>query len=479
MDFVYVSLILSGFAFAGLIFLGVHLSRRSRRTRIGTEPHCGKCDYLLIGISAERCPECGNPTHPAGIVLGEAHHSKRLIVGCFAAGALAFAFLGAMIADVKIIASTINWYQFHPTAWIMHDLRTGTGKPAPNVLTPLTSRNFGHGWASERVDLARVAFEELLRRDKAGGLSEEYRNEIVELGLAVQQPGPQMAPVQYDLLTYLGDRAIAGDLSHDQEDRFYKPALDVVLTARPIVLQGDAIPVRFAMRRSWASPGVGWQMDFIFSSIEIDGHAAALSPPPASYERWLSADYPDDSTVLCSALGHHVLAVTVKMNVHHGSGGYPERGPVMRSSTVTLAAPFDVIVPSREHDVKLIDDASIAAKLRTLMSPRDFQYNLWNPGHIYGTIDVNPAPVNMAFEVFARYGGHEYPIGRFMKAAEGLSHEFRCDSEPDTSLPKPPARIDVVLRSSPKAARATLALHKIWNGEIVLAGVPITDTAAH
>jgi hypothetical protein len=42
--------------------LGFRLARRAPQP--GDEPRCEKCDYLLIGLSEPRCPECGTPFDP-------------------------------------------------------------------------------------------------------------------------------------------------------------------------------------------------------------------------------------------------------------------------------------------------------------------------------------------------------------------------------------------------------------------------------
>jgi len=34
------------------------------------EPHCSECGYLLIGLTSDRCPECGTAIHPAAPVQG-------------------------------------------------------------------------------------------------------------------------------------------------------------------------------------------------------------------------------------------------------------------------------------------------------------------------------------------------------------------------------------------------------------------------
>jgi general secretion pathway protein G len=48
--------------------------------RQGDQPHCRRCDYLLIGIQSERCPECGTPLSPDNILHGERRRPTALEV---------------------------------------------------------------------------------------------------------------------------------------------------------------------------------------------------------------------------------------------------------------------------------------------------------------------------------------------------------------------------------------------------------------
>jgi general secretion pathway protein G len=75
--------------FAGIIFLsvwvaviwtGAVMTRRGFVLhREGDLPHCPKCEYLLIGIQSERCPECGTAVSSGNIAYGEPR--RRVGVG--------------------------------------------------------------------------------------------------------------------------------------------------------------------------------------------------------------------------------------------------------------------------------------------------------------------------------------------------------------------------------------------------------------
>ncbi len=55
---------------------GIWLILRSR-SKVGSEPHCGHCDYQLTGLTSNRCPECGRPFIQAGVTLGRNRGTAR------------------------------------------------------------------------------------------------------------------------------------------------------------------------------------------------------------------------------------------------------------------------------------------------------------------------------------------------------------------------------------------------------------------
>ena len=53
---------------AVLVAAGLWMLLRRTRRRVGREPRCHRCKYILLGITAERCPECGT-------VIDQVRHS--------------------------------------------------------------------------------------------------------------------------------------------------------------------------------------------------------------------------------------------------------------------------------------------------------------------------------------------------------------------------------------------------------------------
>src|ERR1700722_736738 len=115
-----------------------------RKRRVGTDPYCRQCNYLLHGLSSDRCPECGSHLSPDGIALGQPRRRvKRFIFG--------WLLLLLWGATITMIATSqfqgIDWYSYEPTYFVFRDLNS--------------SNNAG----------ALRAWSELTRRDTAGSLS--------------------------------------------------------------------------------------------------------------------------------------------------------------------------------------------------------------------------------------------------------------------------------------------------------------------
>ena len=68
--------------------------------RKGTDPFCNRCNYVLLGIDSDRCPECGQFLSPRTILRGQRIRRGELtFIGGFLLA------LGIAIA----IASTSDW----------------------------------------------------------------------------------------------------------------------------------------------------------------------------------------------------------------------------------------------------------------------------------------------------------------------------------------------------------------------------------
>jgi hypothetical protein len=85
-------------------------------------------------------------------------------------------------------------------------------------------------------------------------------------------------------------------------------------------------------------------------------------------------------------------------------------------------------------------------------------------------VDAAPLPVDVAFDVFLRIDGKEYPAGGVSFHA-GMQGGYLTSAR---GIPtNVPANADVILRSSPDVARQTIDLTQIWTGQIIYPYVPL------
>lgn len=315
--------------------------RRSRR-RVGSDPHCHHCDYLLIGITSGRCPECGRPIDPRGAARGRRRGRRiRILIGVVLL-AVAPSITWRPVGDWW---QSIYWYRYRSTSSVMQDLRHGSGQPPP-ANNPFESQNwFSHGWLSEEVDLARVALDELLRRDKAGKLSPEYRCEIDEMALATMS-APITTPVQYYLHNELIERLIAGKLPAEKEAAIYQHAVTIGLSAQPVVMLWDVVPVKINFQTRVFNGGLGAEVTY--KAVRIDGKEVD-APNLTKWDQRRSLGYGssnDDRQISYSTLGQHRIDLDVRIDIRAWSSGYPGQGVTVHSEMRTVSTSFSEIRPT-------------------------------------------------------------------------------------------------------------------------------------
>src|SRR5689334_5393155 len=100
-----------------LFVLGLLLLKRGRwPRRVGDAPHCRFCEYSLIGLTSDRCPECGSAISPRTIVHGQRVRRPDLAFGGI--GMIAASLLLAAPIAIHITRS-INWYRATPTFMLL------------------------------------------------------------------------------------------------------------------------------------------------------------------------------------------------------------------------------------------------------------------------------------------------------------------------------------------------------------------------
>jgi hypothetical protein len=461
-DFPWVA---AGVSIIALLIGGWLFFRRPRKRR-GNEPHCGKCDYPLSGISSERCPECGTVIDAKSLSYGQRRGQLiRRVIGTV----VVMIGVGVSWTPVQRWAGSVYWYQYRPTFLVMRDLKNGSGLPCP-MNDPLDVPMSTHGWLSEEVDLARCALDELLRREKRGALSPTYRHEIDELALA-KLTVKETTPVECYLRQQLVDRAVEGKLTAEEQANFYQRVVSVELSARQRVVQGNIVPIRFRYK----SAGYDATSRAFVSTIrrlEIDGTDTAQKLE----EQEICGDWDVncDQAISCLELGKHTLNVELQIDFREDG---PD-GKTIHSEIRHLTTSFQVLPNAPETAIALLNDPP-ADKLRACISVPELGFYVHEKefGGLLGQLKISPVPVGVAFDVYARVDGHEWELGHGAGAAGDAEAFIGLQSEGrEAPMPiKVPDSIDIILRSSTRVAAGTLDLYSVWNGELVLKKVPFID----
>jgi len=208
---------------AFFLFLG-------RQRRVGNNPHCRRCNYLLHGINSDRCPECGAMLSPAAIAYGERCRRRAPLLVGFTILALWIAFAWGGLNRLQ----SVDWYHYKPTFLVLKDLN------------------------SAQPTAALRAWNELTRRESQGSLSTANREKLVTFALANQA----VAKTPFSILDtatidYVGSRLSAGQLTEEQKTDLFDRSIRLQLHVRAKVIAGDPVP--YLVDHSGLAPGNRWQ----------------------------------------------------------------------------------------------------------------------------------------------------------------------------------------------------------------------------
>jgi hypothetical protein len=426
-----------------LIILGSLSLHAGRLRRVGADPHCRKCNYLLHGIPSERCPECGSTLSRAAIVHGEPQRSWRP----FLAGWLALLLAGTLIFTGTISRiQNIDWYHYLPTYFVLRDLN------------------------SNRPIAVQTAWAELHRRDAASQLSSSARDAMVTFALARQAKAtaPYNA-LDFQVVGYLADRCLAGDLPAPQQSQFIEQALRARLLVRPKVVVGNRVPFVVSFNCLGPANPRFW-MKLSTAAVIVDSQ-----PDPGATGRsccmGVNGAGSFGTSTECPRPGKHLLHVTARIEAYAGPFGSPAPSTLLHQFDRTMKADFEVLPAGQPNLLQPIYDPKLDAAMAAALKPRDFRYN--SATHrLEGTIYLMSLPVDVAYESIARVGAKEYSMGSV------ISHPLKNSStgafvSTDYNDPAP-ATIDVILRPSETAAMSTVDFVSYWNHEVTFPGVPVS-----
>lgn len=271
-----------------LLIAGVSFFRISfRHHRRGSEPRCSRCDYLLVGISSSRCPECGIDlaTHPA--VRG-----RKIAARGLRFTGVSFLVLGsaAMVPSVRFAANRVEWYQYAPLSFVIRDL---DGQPAA----------------------ANRALRELARRSTRGNISAGNRNAIVER--ALREPQRQSSWVTTQLNEFLGTEHASQRLSEDQKSRMYDRAIEPRLRVPPVVSGGERLDVQLEIWRSMPRSWDAMLADLVFF---VDGLPQGLAEGAFFIQGGVGPESAVNKSLRSVSVGAHELAARMTLTLRDPTG---------------------------------------------------------------------------------------------------------------------------------------------------------------
>jgi hypothetical protein len=340
----------------------------------------------------------------------------------------------------------VNWDRYRPAVWLITDL------------------------SSSNPRIARRAWNELVRRDQARGLSVQNHNRLIDRCLK-EQASFRYLPLPSDMAQYLGTCFLAGRLSPDQRDQFLAHIVSASLIVRPKVVLGHALPYGLAFDGRGFSTGFWLREDG--AGIGIDGKTPQVRKSgPCNFSGGIfdSGSVP----VPVATPGPHSASITSHVRIYRGPYGEEAQSTLLREVTVPLKADFEVLPAWTSDDVKRIEDPGLAATLHECIKPKDLRFFVhW----IDGATEFDRTPVNVAFKVYLRIHGKEYEAGSIRAGpstcqADGDISRMWPTSRP-ADVPLPFTSCDVILRSSVEVARDTVNMFEIWDGELVYKDVPV------
>lgn len=420
---------------AFFLFLG-------RQRRVGNNPHCRRCNYLLHGINSDRCPECGAMLSPAAIAYGERCRRRAPLVVGFTILALWIAFAWGGLNRLQ----SVDWYHYKPTFLVLKDLN------------------------SAQTTAALRAWNELTRRESQGSLSTANRGKLVTFALANQA----VAKAPFSMLDtatidYVGSRLSAGQLTEEQKTSLFDRSIRLQLHVRSKVIAGDPVP--YLVDHSGLAPGNAdlWTK-LAMDGAEIDGKHVAGNT--GSYSAWsgLSAGT-FGSSLIYATPGKHHIGLTFKIEIYQGPMDSVANSKLLYQSKRTVTGQFEELSDKPAGLIQALSDPKLASAVKAAIVPESFHFNP-HSGNFSGTIHVRTPPTNLAFDVCVRYGGADHPLGSVTCLA-GTANLF--ESVSGTAPGPVPAAVDVILRPSEQDARMTADEYSFWDQELTFPNISVAQ----
>ena len=421
-----------------LLWLGL------RGRRVSDHPMCRKCGFDLFGRpeTSDRCPECGaDLTRPRAILAGIRIRRGGLVLGGMALLAVAVTLAGG--AGYSVYLGT-DAQAKKPSWWLVREV----------------------GSQDDAVVVAAV--QELARRVGAGTLGQWHIDAAADKLLA-RQSAPQLTwdPAFGD---FLENARLANKLDDARFHQYAMQAPRFTLVVRPRVNRGDALP--FSVREADARVGsrqtlrVKYKTTNSIDAIDAGngvGGDDTLAPHGGNSTGSLIPLEPFAGKL---ADGRHEAKVVMDLSIYLANAP-PGAQPLCWTKQV-LTAPFDLL-PADSPAVEIVRDESLRPAIEKSLVVTDVEFTNQN---INFMVEARAMPIDVAFDVIIVADGAERHVAQFAVAAQSMNvsmaHSMSLRAPNFTG-----SSIDVIFRPSVAAAKGTIDVLGIWDGEIVRRGVPV------
>ena len=248
-----------------------------------------------------------------------------------------------------------------------------------------------------------------------------------------------------------------------------------MLTIRPRVVRGERVPYRISMNDRGPSFRKGLAYLQRVGAISINGESTGPSTVGSMGRCLITGSGWSESSMTFDEPGKHAAEVVIRFEIYRSDCDLSnlDKDNLLYEHEVTLTAPFEIL-DEPEGYFDLIDDPGLVPELTEALEPTQVKLKPATcgdkPYQISCRIAIDPMPINIAFDVFIRAADKETHVGAISRPA-GMSGNWTVEGEYDGPLFK---ACNVILRTSKPAARDTVDLFEIWNGELIYKNVPVS-----